>query len=566
MNTERPKEHYKDWPNSQGFDTSYEERTPVELEVEGLIPSYAAGVLFRTGLGPRSVDCGDKGIFKVNHWFDNFGQVHRFQIHAPAEGKDKVRVTYNSRLTSDGLIEKVRKTGRLDGVTFAAKYEPCKTFFQKLQSYFLPATRLLPKPASKPNEINVGVTMSINFPGLSRTGEAMTGPRDNSRVSTFCTKTDASILQMLDSETLEPIGIARQEKLHPELKGPMSGAHAKSDPLTGDVYNYNLQFGGPQGTYRVFKTSAGTGETSILATVRHTPAYLHSLFLTENYVVLCIWNSHFIKGGMAMLWNQNVVDSLEFNDKDPAKWVVVDKRPHQEGGKGVVATYESPSFFGFHSVNAYESTAADGTKQIIADIPAYQNLEVLKEFYFDNILSDSPTAAHVQGQWGDKLAPKYRRYRLPDVPVQPRDDTRQAVLEFELDRTSTPELPMLNWSVFTKKHRYVYGICDSGKSTFADSLIKLDLEDKSVTRWSVHGQTAGEPVFIANPESEDEDGGVLLSVVLDGISGKSYLLVLDAKDMSELGRAKVDGAIGFGFHGIHTKLLAGGTATVAPDY
>ena len=124
---------------------------------------------------------------------------------------------------------------------------------------------------------------------------------------------------------------------------------------------------------------------------------------------------------------------------------------------------------------------------------------------------------------------------------------------------------MLNWKVFTKKHRYVYGVCDSGRSTFTDGLVKLDLEDRSVKRWSEYAQTAGEPVFVADPESQDEDGGVLLVVVLDGIEGKSYLMVLDAKSMKEIGRARVNGVIGFGFHGIHSKLTAGGSR-MAPDY
>jgi len=505
-------------------------------------------------------------VFRTNHWFDNFSQVHRFQIHAPAEEGDKARVIYNSRLTSDGLIAKVRQTGRLDGLTFGAKYEPCKTFFQKLQSFFRPATEMLPKALPKPNEANVNVTMSINFPGLSPTGEPALGPRDTSRITSFCTKTDASVVQMLDSETLEPIGLARQEVLHPELKGPLSGAHAKSDPETGDVFNFNLQFGGPQGTYRVFKVSASTGETSILATLQHSSAYLHSLWLTENFVVLCIWNAYFKGGGLHILLKQNLADAMEYNTSQPAKWVVIDKRPVEEGGQGIVATYESPPFFGFHSVNAYEETSEDGVKHIIADVPAYQSLEVLKAFYLENAMSDSPRAGQVQGQWGDVLAPKYRRYRFPDIPSTPRADSRQAVLEFELDRNDTPELPQLNWSVYTRKHRYVYGICDSGKSTFADSLLKLDLEDKSVKRWSVHGQTAGEPIFIADPDSTDEDAGVLLSVVLDGIAGKSYLLVLDAKDLSEIGRANVEGVIGFGFHGIHAKAHSAQKTSMHPDY
>jgi len=424
---------------------------------------------------------------------------------------------------------------------------------------------MLPKAPTAPNEVNIGVTMSVNFPGYTSTGQAAQMPRDNDGIKSFCTKTDAAIVQFLDSETLEPIGLARQEVLHPDLKGPISGAHAKSDPITGDVYNFNLQFGG-QGTFRVFRSSASTGKTSILATISHTTAYLHSLFLTENYVVLCIWNSHFKAGGMAIVLKNNLIEAMEYNDKIPAKWFVIDKRPVEEGGLGVVATYESDPFFGFHSVNAYEETSADGVKHIIADIPAYQSLEVLQAFYFDNLLSDSPKAGQVQGQWGNALAPRYRRYRLSDIPKEPRKDTRRTSVDFELHRNDTPELPSLNWSVFTKKHRYVYGVGDSGKSTFADSLLKLDMEDLSVKRWSVHGQTAGEPIFIADPNSTDEDSGVLLTVVLDGIVGKSYLLVLNAKDLTEMGRAKVDGVVGFGFHGLHTRAGLGPSVSTNRDY
>ena len=118
----------------------------MELRVVGSVPAYAAGTLFRTGLGPRTIKTSKDTEFKVNHWFDNFSQVHRFQIHEPRPGS-QVRVTYNSRLTSDGIIEKIRRTGKFDGFTFAARYEPCKSFFQKVQGVFQPA-----QPDPKPNE------------------------------------------------------------------------------------------------------------------------------------------------------------------------------------------------------------------------------------------------------------------------------------------------------------------------------------------------------------------------------------------------------------------------------
>ncbi len=55
------------------------------------------------------------------------------------------------------------------------------------------------------------------------------------------------------------------------------------------------------------------------------------------------------------------------------------------------------------------------------------------------------------------------------------------------------------------------------------------------------------------PGLEDEDGGVILSVVLDAAAGHSFLLVLDARTMEELARAEAPHHIPFGFHGQYMR-------------
>ena len=77
--------------------------------------------------------------------------------------------------------------------------------------------------------------------------------------------------------------------------------------------------------------------------------------------------------------------------------------------------------------------------------------------------------------------------------------------------------------------------------------------------WREKGQSPGEPIFVADPRAGEgeEDKGVLLSVVLDGYKGKSYLLVLDARTMKEVGRAAMRGAVGFGFHGAWAGVKGG---------
>lgn len=455
------------------------------------------------------------------------------------------------------MIARIKKNGHRDGVSFGAKYDPCVSVFQKLQSAF----KLAPREA--PDDLPSSVTLSANFPGLSYTGQKAAGP---SAAMTLCSKTDNSTMQMLNPETLEPIGIAQQSILHPLLKGPSSAAHASHDPITGDVYNFNLEFG-RTGKYHVFHVSSATGKTSVLATIHHAPAYLHSLFLTERYVVLCVWNSFFTAGGAAIMWKKNFADAMKYDDSKPATWFVIERKPIEDGGKGLVATYESDPFFCFHSINAYEEPSPmDASKtDIVADLSAFENLDVIKRFYLENMLSDSPKALAYSDPEAKTYRPALRRFRLPQLPSKPNSKPMKAVPEFKGHNGESPELPTINNAFGTRKHRYIYGVTDTGRSTFLDGLVKHDSETRTNVFWNAPGQTPGEPIFVADPESEDEDGGVVLSVVLDGTAGKSYLLVLDGKDFKEVGRAKVDGVVGFGFHGTHVleKAVREGQTTVS---
>lgn len=543
------------------FDVKYEELEPKDLTITGTIPAYCAGVLFRNGVGPLSFDTKNKKNkqYRTNHWFDCLAQVHRFQLHTPSKGENSIqRISHNSRRTCDGVIKSIQETGNRSGVTFAAKYEPCKTFFGKVQSMFTSAPS-----EDYPADLNIAVTLSPNFPGFSRTGERQEAPTNTTGINTLFNKTDNFLIQALDPETLEPIGLARQTVLHPDLKGPCSGAHAKVCPKTNDTYNYNLEFG-RTGTYRAFHVSASTGKCTILATFPAKPAYLHSSFLTENYYIVCVWNSHFTMGGASILWHKNFIDSLaDFNAQEPAKWYVVDRKAPEEGGKGLVATFESTPFFCFHAINAYEETRESGQIDIIADVCAYDNLDVLKRFYVDNMRSDSKAAASYHDPKFASSKSYFRRFKLPDLGTAGLSN-RKAENVGKGSKGLAPELPAFNHKYRGRKYRYVYGVTDTGKAVFLDGIVKYDTVNNVPARiWSRHGQSAGEPIFIPDPTAMEgeEDRGVLLSAVLDGAAQRTYLLVLDAQELTEIGRATMPegpgGVLGFGFHGAHFGLNNG---------
>ncbi|PLB54566.1 dioxygenase [Aspergillus steynii IBT 23096] len=534
-------EHFNDWPNEIGFDANHEERTPVELHVSGCFPAYTAGILYRTGPGRSSVDTDQGDTFTVSHWFDGFSQTHRFQILVEDGHSNSARVLFNSRFSTDHLIEEVRRSGSMEKLSFAQNQDPCKTIFQKAQTTYEP---------SDPSMQNIGVTLSVNMPGLDGpytqpNGEVRGRWTGSSDIRTLYAKTDSTSFKRLDPVTLEPIGLVSQKSLHPDLDGYFSASHARSDPVTGDMFNFNLTVG-QTSTYRIFRVSASTGKTTILATFSGVPAYIHSLLLTENYALFCVWNSHI----SPVKVKHSFVDAiLPYDTSKPATWYVVDR----QGDKGLVATYESRAFFCFHTVNAWEeSSPTDSSKNdIVADLITYDNLDFIHQVLYENIVSTSPKAKERVLSTQDRDRGAITRFRFPLILSTPSSQIHSATVEWNACRELSPDLPIVNPTCVTRKHRYSYMIVNRGKSTFFDGIVKFDAETKQTLLWSHHAQSPGEPIFVADPDGSSEDDGVLLSVVLNGRTGKSYLLCLDAHDLSEVGRADVNGPVAFGFHGQH---------------
>lgn len=186
------------------------------------------------------------------------------------------------------------------------------------------------------------------------------------------------------------------------------------------------------------------------------------------------------------------------------------------------------------------------------DLDVYKDHQILFAFSIDNLkhpLDHPPVPKGVP-----------MRLRLPKVSSGPQGAA--ALVLFHLPETKAMELPTVNPAYIWRKYRYAYGISISSapESVLSDQLLKLDMDhpqisgsdvanDGSARIWREEGCIPGEPIFVANPDADDEDDGVVLSVVLDGKSAKSVLLILDAKDMKELARAEMDSPFPIGFHG-----------------
>lgn len=552
---------HKSWPNEAGFDTP-EHRGPIPLNIKGSIPDFAAGALYRTGPGRHKLDGLPNGkTHYVSHWFDGFAHTHKFDIVSHGDGKPTT-VEYSSRRNGAEYAERVRKKGWRSAVTVGQKSDPCVGIFAKTMSIFQPLPR---------HELDYNVVVNADYPALTRRKEdaekSVTLGHQRTGTRNIFVSSDQSGVQELHPDTLEPVGFTGQNRLHPDLGGEMSAAHGQRDPKTGDLFNYNLKLG-PSPTYRVFRTSAATGKTDILATITGKdapPAYIHSMFMTENYFILAIPSTHFAWNGLKIVWSRTLIDAMQpFTKDQKTQWFIVDKHH----GKGVVARFTTPAGFFFHSINAFEEKTLNpesGEEQtsILADLSAYDSPDILHSFYYDVILDREDSFAKF---WNDESRRKgslanIRRFRFPlpstsTTPPHwtytPSDPIKEASLILNIPNPHGGELASINPLHACKPHRYVYSLSFRGLGTFMDCIVKTDLKTQEAIIWAGgEGSQPGEPIFVPRPGGKGEDDGVLLSVVLDGERERSYLLCLDARTMEEVGRAEVEFAIGCGFHGVH---------------
>lgn len=442
------------------------------------------------------------------------------------------------------MVDEIRAKGVIDGISFAQRADPCVGIFGKMQSMFY-------RKAETYNNICVTVQ-----DGSAALGAALT--RGHGKDTAVLT-TDAAVLSEINRQTLGQIRLVKPSELNPSLTGKMAPAHWLTDPESGDVFNINLDTGPLKDNYRVFRVNSATGETSILAKFRAALAYMHSSFITGNYVVVCVPTAHFVLDGLKILLEGNLLDALApFNPTEPCRWYVVDRW----GGKGVVAKFTSDAGFFFHSTNAYED---EETGDVVCEMVSYKDTSILKALYYDVLLDKDGKGGEFWAKHHDSF-PALTRFRLPMTvgtggggKRRPRAPEEVARVEPEL-RIPTPhagELPTINPAYACRRHRFVYGLVHRGLSTFLDGIVKTDTRTREAVVWEgPPGHTPGEAIFVPRPRAEkgpenEEDDGVLLSVVLDGDNRRSYLLCLDARTMRELGRAECGFAVGIGFHGQH---------------
>ncbi|XP_048368328.1 carotenoid-cleaving dioxygenase, mitochondrial isoform X3 [Sphaerodactylus townsendi] len=514
--------------------TSVEE-TPQQIPtwVKGHIPNWLKGKLLRNGPGRFEF-----GKDKYNHWFDGAALLHQFTI-------ENGIVTYQSKFLRSDCYMANNQNNRIMVSEFGtlAMPDPCKSIFERFMSRF-------EKPESTDN-------CSVNY--VIYKGD-------------YYVSTETNLMHKLDVETLES-----KEKVDWSKYVAVNGAtaHPHYEP-DGTAYNMGNSYGKHGSNYNIIQIppqksspeDANLQGAKILCTIqpenKMKPSYYHSFGMSENFVI-------FIEQPVKInLWKliaarslgRSFLDAVSWEPQHNTRFHVVEKLT----GEVLATQYYTKPLLSFHQINAFEDQGC-----IVLDLCCQGDGGAMDIYRLHNLRK---TGEALDQAYNSVARPLPCRFVLP-IHVDPNSSTgknlhplsytsARAVKEADgkiwctyeslhdenLQEAGGLEFPQINYARCNgKKYHFVYGT--GFGHMVGDSLIKLNTTTKEMKVWKEEGTYPSEPVFVPDPSGTEEDSGVILSVVVTAKQNQgTFLLILDAKNFSEMGRAEVPVQIPYGFHGI----------------
>ncbi|KAI8647630.1 putative carotene oxygenase [Parasitella parasitica] len=596
-------------PSPVGFKNVPAVESPVTLQLEGQIPSWVHGIMYRSGSGKYNILLDNGDTFHIGHPFDGLAMLHRFEIN----GKTQT-VKYNSRHTSHGVE---RRIGQRDPTLLTFGPDPCKTIFGRIQSVYHHISKFGSNAAIQENDAEfdmVNVTVTPNFP-LGADLENETGIK---RGEALVVKRDANTLQLVDPESLKPLKMFTYGHVSKQLQGQLCASHHQYDEDTDEYVNFMVKLG-PFPTFQTFSLGpympSPPGEKEAMPAPeprlhqpiwRHLgawktmealkPSYIHSFSMTKNYIIIPNFPYYYSFGGLSAIYYSSAYQTFYWDETRHTLFHVVDRHTGHH-----VATYEADPCFSFHTANAWDEEVElpGGRKErvIYMDYCMYENTDIVDASFelgktptgqmdLDQVkparyIFDKNTAHKKEHQ----IAPsQFRRYRLGQVPVAKFGDASWTpswsnafsnITKFNKRRVASYtiighdlEMPRFNPRYSMKPYRFCWGVCESrhapsyASGSVVNGLIKLDLEnvylgrntddESSAKIWDEPGSSCAEPIFVPSPDGQDEDDGVVMSIVnttLEDGRESCFLLILDACSFEEIARTTIGSFNAVTLHG-----------------
>ncbi|KAK1551742.1 hypothetical protein Q3G72_003879 [Acer saccharum] len=463
-----------------------------DLHVIGHLPECLNGEFVRVGPNPKF------GPVAGYHWFDGDGMIHGLRIK---DGKATYvsRYVKTSRLKQEEFFggSKFMKIGDLKGI-----------FGLLMVNMQMLRTKL--KVLDVTYGYGTGNTALIYHHG---------------KLLALSEADKPYAIKVLEDGDLQTLGLLDYDK---RLKHSFT-AHPKVDPYTGEMFTFGYAHEPPYITYRVISKD-GFMHDPVPITVP-APIMMHDFAITENYAIFMDLPLYFRPKEMV----KESKFIFAFDETKKARFGVL---PRYAKNEAQIRWFELPNCFIFHNANAWE----EGDEVVLITCRL-----------------ENPDLDMVNGAVKEKLE------NFTNELFEMRFNMKTGLASQKKLSAPAVDFPRVNECYTGRKQRYVYGtILDSiAKVT---GIVKFDLHaeaETGKTKLEVGGNVKGifdlglgrfgsEAVYVPREPgtSSEEDDGYLIFFSHDEKTGKSAVIVIDAKTMSADPVAVVElpHRVPYGFH------------------
>lgn len=322
--------------------------------------------------------------------------------------------------------------------------------------------------------------------------------------------TEGSLPYRMDGE----LATVSQENFGGQLPYGIN-AHPKIDPDSGSMHVLSYAFLEPVIGYHEIDADGHLVRTELVATTK--PVMVHDMALTDSWVVVMdlpvVFDLEMARASVSMpfTWDDDYPSRIgllpRHGDDAPIRWIPID-----------------PCYV-FHPLNAYD----DGDT-VVVDVVRHASM-------FRSGLDRQPDGPPTLVRW--RLDPK-----ACTVDTTVLDDRPQ-------------EFPRISDHLTGRRHRYGYtaGVAIAQMAGGPDVSSEVFKHDVTAGTTTTHllgpGRSAGEFVFVPDPDGTAEDDGWLMGYVHDAATGLTELVVLDATDVASdpVAVVKLPVRVPAGFHG-----------------
>ncbi len=333
----------------------------------------------------------------------------------------------------------------------------------------------------------------------------------------------------INPSTLETIGITN---LNGILKSSEAfSAHPRYDPGhhgAPRMVNFGVNTG-PKSTIRLmeFHTQGNNAGELISERKDQFPgfAFLHDFVITKNWAIF-LQNSIRFNPLPFILGTKGAAQCLSSNTNDKSNFLLI---PRESGvfANQMPRVIEGPKGFVFHHLNAWEEDNDLFIDSIYYnDFPSIDSNQDFRTIDFDLLPEGILTRCHIDLSNEELVTKRLNNQCCEFAMVNPQKQGSKA---------------RYAWMAISAK--------EEGNGPL-QSIKKLDLLRGERNIWSAAPRGfVTEPLMVPHPNAKNEDEGWVISLIWNGETRKSQIIILNSADMSEQAIIELPITIPYGLHG-----------------